>query len=265
MKKKILSIFVAVVIAVTAISSASLAYLTDTDEAINTFTVGDVKIDLIESQLHRSNASGSGLLGSPDFADKLVAADDYSAKHGWNNKYYPDEVIQQDAETYADYLAEAGKNMVPGSNVHKMPYVINTGKNDAYVRVRVLIPASLFVVLDNGPSMWTTTAMNVGDVTSKAVDAYLADGSAENFVANSGKDYLVNRGGIDYYEFDFTYEKALAPEEMTFWNCWGNIRIDPQATNDDLANVESFKVIVEADAIQAQGFDNAADAFAAFK
>ena len=30
--------------------------------------------------------------------------------------------------------------MVPGKNIAKSPYVINTGANDAYIRIRVMIP-----------------------------------------------------------------------------------------------------------------------------
>ena len=48
MKKKLLAISVVVIIAITAIASASLAYLTDEEEAENVFTVGNVDIDLTE-------------------------------------------------------------------------------------------------------------------------------------------------------------------------------------------------------------------------
>lgn len=261
MKKKIIALCLIVALAATAVIGGTLAYFTDTDSAVNTFTVGNVKIDLIESTLHRSNASGNPPLGSPEYVDQLVPGDDYSAAHSWTNAYFPDAVIKENAKGYEAYLAEAGANMVPGSNVHKMPYVINTGVNDAYVRVRVLIPASLFVIIDNGPSMWTTTAMNVGDVTSKAVDAYFAAGSAEAYAESADK---VNVGGVDYLQFDFTYTDALKPGEMTFWNCWGNIAIDKNATSEQLKEVDSFKVLVYADAIQADGFGDAAAAFAAF-
>lgn len=258
MKKKILALSVCVVMLAVAIVGGTLAYFTDTDAEVNTFTVGNVKIDLIESQLHRSNASGNPLLASPDFAEKLIPADEYSAKHGWNDPYYSDALIKEDAKNYTAYLAEKGSNMVPGSNVHKMPYVINIGKNDAFVRVRVLVPVNLFTILDNGPSCWTTTAMNVGDVVSKAVDYYNTNGYTMSDA------FKVERDSVSYYEFDFTYTKALAPNEMTFWNCWGNIRIDPNATSEQLKDVDSFKVIVEADAIQADGFADATAAFAAF-
>ena len=77
-------------------------------------------------------------------------------------------------------------------------------------------------------------------------------------------EYIEVRNGIRYYEFDFTYTYELEPDAMTFWNCWGNIAIDENATAEQLANVQSFNVIFEADAIQAQGFATYADAFAAF-
>lgn len=270
MKKKILSI--ALVVAMVAILAAgSFAYFTDKDSETNTFTVGNVKIDLIESQYHRVNAGKGNATGltEPAMGGYLWAANvelkgntentPDAANAQWSGAYFSDDQIKADAETYKNgYFAENSKNMVPGDNVRKNPYVINTGANDAYIRVRVLVPVSLFTVLDNGPSYWTTTAMNDGAVTSKAVDYYLANGYTMS------DTFKVDRNGIEYYEFDFTYTEALAPDAMTFWNVWGNIAIDKNATAEQLANVESFDVIFEADAIQAEGFADAAAAFAAF-
>ena len=48
MKKKLFAIAFAAILAVTAITGASLAYLTDEEEAENVFTVGNVDIDLTE-------------------------------------------------------------------------------------------------------------------------------------------------------------------------------------------------------------------------
>ena len=48
MKKKIIALCLVVVLAVTAITGVTLAYFTDTDDATNTFTVGNVSIDLTE-------------------------------------------------------------------------------------------------------------------------------------------------------------------------------------------------------------------------
>ena len=51
MKKKLTAIFLCVALVAIAVAGASLAYFTDTKSATNTFTVGNVKIDLIESRL----------------------------------------------------------------------------------------------------------------------------------------------------------------------------------------------------------------------
>lgn len=49
MKKKILSLCLIAVLLLTAIGGATLAYFTDTDTETNTFTVGNVKIDIEET------------------------------------------------------------------------------------------------------------------------------------------------------------------------------------------------------------------------
>ena len=78
------------------------------------------------------------------------------------------------------------------------------------------------------------------------------------------KGTSVTVDGEEYMQYSFTYVNALKPGEMTFWNCWGSIAIPASVT--DLSNVENgtFDVLVQADAIQADGFANATAAFAAF-
>ena len=272
-KKTILVAAIAVMLVAALVVGGTLAYFTDKDNATNTFTVGNVNIELLESQYHRVNAGISSeqskvqteplsggylwaanvnMQGTPENTPNYKTSGEI-----WSGQYFSDEQIKADAANYENgYFAKHSQNMVPGSNVRKCPYVKNTGANDAYVRVRVLIPVSLFTVIDNGPSYWTTTAMNENQVTSVAVDTYLSKGPEAV--------HKVTRGNIEYYEYDFTYAKALKPGEMTFWNVWGNIAINENATSKDLANVESFDVLVEADAIQAEGFADATAAFAAF-
>lgn len=263
-KKKVLAVAGVLGIAALVLSAGTLAYFTDKETVTNTFTVGNVDIELIESQIHRANPS-TGPLHTPNISYDGTADNTTGIKNGTETSYaggyVSDATIIADAEQYkaeGGYYKTNAENMVPGSNVRKAPYVINRGKNDAYVRVRVLVPVSLFNIIDNGPSYWTTTAMNEGEVTSKAVDYY----KTHNYTADP--ESKVTRDGIDYYEFDFTYTDAIKAGEMTFWNAWGNIAIDKNATSAQLANVESFDVIVEADAIQADGFASAAAAFAEF-
>ena len=135
MKKKLTAIFLCVALVAIAIVGASLAYFTDTKSATNTFTVGNVKIDLIESKFHREGNDNSGDITIPDPTHK-VTADDGMKYVTTGHTMFTDAEIKKDAGTYAtDYLAVKGENMVPGRNFAKCPYVVNTGANDMSVSV----------------------------------------------------------------------------------------------------------------------------------
>ena len=150
MKKKILALSLCVVMLAIAIVGGTLAYFTDTKSAINTFTVGNVKIDLIESRFHREGNDNSGDTSIPDPTQTASGMEYVTDGH----KAFTDEEIKADAETYMnDYLAVKGNNMVPGRGVAKCPYVVNTGANDAYIRIRVMVPSAAnndFVAVKDG-------------------------------------------------------------------------------------------------------------------
>ena len=65
MKKKLTALCLCVALLAVAVVGASLAYFTDTKSATNTFTVGNVKIDLIESRYHRQGSGSSGATSIP--------------------------------------------------------------------------------------------------------------------------------------------------------------------------------------------------------
>lgn len=254
MKKKITAIFLCVALLATAIVGASLAYFTDTDSAKNTFTVGNVKIKLLESSLHRENAGvANGATSDSELwsnVDKEGTGNTNQYKAG--DTFYTDAQIEKDA---AEYKCDKVK-LNPGQSYHKMPYVKNTGANDAYIRIRVMIPADLDTAILNS-SMYTTTAIKSGEFT------YAYD--------NSG---TVDRDGIKYNVYTFTRVEPLKSGELTYWNVWGTIHMDADVTNEEIASLfgegktyadGTFPVLVEADAIQADGFANATDAFAAFE
>lgn len=217
MKKKILALTLCVVLLAIAAVGATLAYFTDTDEVKNTFTIGNVKIELLESKLHRETDNAT------------------------------DEAIAADAEKYAEYLAEAGKNMLPGTTVNKAPYIRNTGSNNAYVRLRMLVPVGMMDLLTCTPTQ----------------EAY-ADGS----IAEPVQLENMTIDGVEYAQFAFVYAKALAPEEMTYWPAFWQVKLNEDVTSEDVAALDltdaTFDIILQADAIQADTFTTAAEAFAAF-
>ena len=257
-KKTILVAAIAVMLVAARVVGGPLASFPDTKSADNTFTVGNVKIDLLESSLHRENA---GYVGTPGEELNPQNAELWSEglKQGSNNTspykagdtFYTDDQIKANAREYKCENVELN----PGEYYHKMPYVVNTGKNDAYIRIRVMIPADLDTAILNS-SMYTTTALNNKEFT-KAYD-------------NTG---AVVRDGVKYNVYTFTRIAPLKAGEMTYWNVWGTIHMDTDVTNEEIASLfgegkpyadGTFPVLVEADAIQADGFANATDAFAAF-
>ena len=272
MKKKITAIFLCVALLAIAIVGASLAYFTDTKSATNTFTVGNVKIDLIESRYHREgngNSNDTSILKPTNTASGMKYVRD-------GNKAFTDEEIKADAETYkTDYLDKKGQNMVPGRRVAKSPYVINTGANDAYIRIRVMVPSAAnndFVAVKDGgviTNQWCSTAFVNGEFIDKK------GGGWDNAPAIDRAS--VTKDGVTYDVYTFTRTEPLAPGAMTEWNVWNFIGIDKTATSADIQkavdagaitttdDTMTLNVLVEADAIQAEGFDSVTAAWAAFK
>ena len=272
-KKKILTLCLVACLAITAIAGASLAYFTDTKSATNTFTVGNVSIDLIESRYHRqgSGSSGDTSIPAPDkTASGMKYVDDGAT-------IYSDDEIKADAANYLNYITERGKNMVPGKKIAKSPYVVNTGSNDAYIRIRVMIPSDAnrdyWQARSGGviESQFCTTAMTSGEFMDNG-NKYVTN----PFIDASGKGY-VDDNGVGYDVYTFIRNEPLKPGEMTEWNVWNYIGITAEATS---ANIQkaidkgailvsddgtmTVNVLVFADAIQAEGFTNATEAFDAF-
>ena len=258
-KKSILVAAIAVMLVAALVVGGTLAYFTDTKAKTNTFTVGNVKIDLLESTLHRENAGvANGQTSDSElWSDVKMEGSNNTSLYKAGDTFYTDAQIEANAK---DYKCENVK-LNPGQSYHKMPYVKNTGANDAYIRIRVMIPADLDTAVLNS-SMYTSSA--IGDNSSvknkEFTMAYDASGA-------------VVREGVKYNVYTFTRIDPLKPNEMTYWNVWGTIHMDTTVTNETIESLFGegktyangvFPVLVEADAIQADGFANATDAFTAF-
>ena len=252
-KKRFVAILLCVTLVALAAIGATFAYLTDSKTVTNTFTVGNVKIDLIESSLHRENAgvANGATSDSELWSDVEMLGSGNTSKYKAGDTFYTDAQIEANA---AEYKCENVK-LLPGESYHKMPYVKNTGSEDAYIRIRVMIPADLDTAILNS-SMYTSTALNNKEFTM-AYD-------------NSG---AVVRGTVKYNVYTFTRIDPLAAGAMTYWNVWGTIHMDPDTTGEELAEFFGegkpyadgvFPVLVEADGIQSDGFANATAAWAAF-
>lgn len=260
MKRKIVTVCLAAVLVIIAVAGASLAYLTDTDEKTNTFTVGDVNITLIEQ---RKVKGEDGL--------KEYGEGSYTLKPGKSND---------------------------GNAVSKIVTVKNNGTEDAYVWVELRIPEYLvsneykaephtnesknalhwnsygcFNVEYNSGNYWRLAISDgIVDADHKVTDADMVaveDGLWYDYeyvgTENEGKTVVIRTKMKNVLPAGKTSLPALAQVYMD-WRVTktadGNKFQLPDGT--EIPKDASWKIDVRAYAIQADGFDNVDAAIAAF-
>ena len=258
MKKKLTAIFLCVALVAIAIVGASLAYFTDTKSAKNTFTVGNVKINLIEQQ--------KGENGLEAFAPN--------------------------------------KTLVPGTSdknaVSKIVTVKNTGKNDAWVWVDLKIPA--YLVSEDYPTDESKNALhwnsygcfnveyNSGNYWGLATSDGIVD--ADHKVTNAGM--VAVEDGL-WYDYQYVGKETIGEGESALeyvvirtkmqnklpagkisLPCLAQVYMDWRVvTNEDgtqfilpagdpISTNASWEIIVNAYAIQADGFDTVDEAIAGY-
>lgn len=253
MRKKYLFSLVLVFMTAVVAFIGSFAYFTDRLEKDATFTFGSVEIKLYESFLHRTNngATHAGRFSVAD-PDMQGVAGSAPESANWTGSYFTDEQIIESAGEYSAYLSQQDIPLVPGDHIMKCPYVYNCGTTPAYIRVRVLIPAAL-----DGPDKFLDDGMYMSDLVDSGVVSLRINTKEVN--------------NIVYNEYAFVYQDVLQPGEMTFWNVWGDIKVSESITLQDALNLidsghltagdNTFKVLIQIDAIQANNLPSAAYAF----
>ncbi len=258
MKKKLTAIFLCVALVAIAVVSASLAYFTDTEKATNTFTVGNVKINLIEQQ--------KGANGLEDFVPN--------------------------------------KTLLPGTSdknaVSKIVTVKNTGENDAWVWVDLKIPAYLvskdypddesknalhwnsygcFNVEYNSGNYWgLATSDGIVDADHKVTNADMVaveDGLWYDY-QYVGRETIGEGESAREYVVIRTKMKNKLPAGKISLPCLAQVYMDWRVVTDKdgtqfilpagdpISTDASWEIIVNAYAIQADGFDNVDEAIAGY-
>ena len=249
MKKKLTAIALVVCMLAVMLVGASLAYFTDSKSATNTFAVGNVSIDLIEQE--RGEKDGKAAL--VDFTQ--------------NKKLYP---IVGSAQGEKDQFGlPTAKNYVD-----KVITVKNTGSEAAYIRAYFAIPSALDDGYDTFNAGKNTLHFNFG---TKMVDgkAVSTDGVEWRWKQANGKwNYFETTiGGIKYnvYFADYyTTVTAGATTERLINGVYLDKTFDctdgkyyafgSELTLDKDWNWSNVSCPVFAVAVQAAGFDNAAEA-----
>ena len=217
---------------------ATLAYLTDTDEDVNVMTLGKVKIDQLEYE-RIDDETANEKAEVQEFHDNKPL---YPAVTGNGFDYTPGDTKVDWAQIGKDgYTSEIWNPENINNELDKMVFIKNKGDYDAFVRTVFAFEAGNYTTLDQFKSM-VHLNLNNSDFTWVWVENPVTIGASTYFVATA------------------TYNKVLAPDALTEISL-SQIALDKTATNADVeAFGETYQILVKSQGIQADGFENAADA-----
>lgn len=259
-KRKILTLALGLCMVAILAVGGTLAYFTDTDNAKNVFTLGNVKIKLHEGSYDKVQKNGA-----PVDADGNLDLSKANPNNQEKNGYFGYDYLD---EEYRDWLEN--QLLVPGTQnynrIQKRIFVENTGNNAAYVRVWVGIPAAL-----DDPNNASNNILHCNQVT----------GPVNNNLGHWIKDgqFGFNQDGYNFYVYYYT--EAVAAGESTNAEAVSYFYLDEKVDHRYLADgtvVYTFngadinydlstgkiEIPVYAEAIQADGFDTYTDAWAKY-
>ena len=240
MKKKLTAIFLCVALVAIAIVGASLAYFTDTDQEINTFTAGGVTIDLIEQQV---NKDGTAL---EDFKQEQVLMPIVGSAQGEK-----DDLGQPVAANYVD----------------KIVTIQNTGKSDAYVRAYFAIPSALddgYETFNAGVNVLHFNFGNEDGASTYGVQWIWKHGDKWNYFETTIDGVAYNVYYADYYQTladgatteqfvsGVYLDKSFNQQDGKYYAFGEEIDLSGLISDDGELTV---KCPVKAVAVQAAGFD----------
>lgn len=209
-----------------------------------------------------------------------------NANRNWG---YSDQTIIDDAATYkaaatstapSGYFSRASQKIVPGQWIRKFSYVKNTDtSNDAYVLIRYMVPAEyadkIELKIPGTPYEEDTNATVDGiQAYFYAVDRDATGKYSAHALTETGNGPVIDDPTDGYKGYDYTdtsdnksYKvyaavtvQPIKSGEMTYWSPINTVRLATSVTDTDMANIDDFGIIVEAEAIQAKPFTDAIDA-----
>ncbi len=262
MKKKITTFSLIVALLAIAVIGGTLAYFTDTDEATNTFTVGKVKIELLEHQRYWADDD----VFLEEFEDDKVLMPINATEGGAQGP--KDRWGMPLAEIYGDKIIRV-KNL----------------ENDAYIRVYVAVPEALVDSTASRAPLHANFGNRFDPEGEGRFNAPGGQGTWNPDFSNWDWDdpfvpvFSTVIDGIDYSVGVYTYKEVLEKDEVTGSACLVGFYLDSRIDYDHEADqyfikysddeikyldfdfTEKIKIPVFAVGVQADGF---ADAEAAF-
>mgnify|MGYP004671970889 CR=1 FL=1 len=255
MKKKITAICLCVALVAVAVVGASLAYFTDTKSATNTFTVGNVKIDLIEQEKVEK--------GLQDFTnDKTLVPGKSNDGNAVSKIVTVKNTGNGDAWVWVDLLIP--KYLVSSE------YPTNESKNALHWN-----SYGCFNVEYNSGNYWKlATSDGIVDADHKVTNPNMV--AVQDGLWNDYK-YVGEEtvDGVTYVKIRTTMEKTLPAGKISL-PCLAQVYMDWRVTTsadgeqfilpagDPISTDASWEVIVRAYAIQADGIASVDAAVAAY-
>ena len=238
MMKKVIAWLLVLSLTAAISIGATLAYLTDTDEDVNVMTLGKVKIDQLEYE-RVNDETANEKAEVQEFHDNKPL---YPAVTENGFDYTPGDTYVDWTQIGKDgYTTEIWNPEKINNELDKMVFIKNKGDYDAFVRTVFAFEAGNYKTLDQFKSMMHLN-LNETDFTWTWVENPVTIGESTYFVATA------------------TYNKVLAPGALTEISL-SQIALDKTATNADVeAFGDTYQVLVKSQGIQADGFENAADA-----
>ena len=241
MKKKITAIFLCVALVAIAVVGASLAYFTDTDKKVNTFTTGKVDITLNETFNEQTAklipATGSAQNGTlkNGIEKKITVTNNTGSEDAWVRLH-----IAFPADTF--YYSDV-------DGVQEYNNLVHFNQSGASLKV--------------GEWNWTPTKDGSNNTT---MPGYPGNGKGYNL-------YKTKIDNKDYIVFVVTYMTKLSANETTKTEAMHTVYLDKYANTEDgktftaPANVDyrkaamtgdlsNYKIYVVAEGVQAAGFDD---------
>jgi len=256
MFKKFLSMALVASISAGIAIGGTVAYLQSQDSDVNVMTLGNVKIEQHEYE-RQLNEDGSYKTGTVDEQESYLLKEFTQDKAllpivgdpslsgagyaGWDDT----TVRMTQVDSYGGMDVFAGKNAQD-----KFVTVENTGKTDAYVR--------------------TLVAIEIGETDGSLI------GTSYHSTWTKNEIGTIEIDGVDYIVLEYVYkgaagvrhENGILPAKDTTYPNLSQVYLKSAATNEDMEAIDGnddgkLNIIVISQAIQAQGFDDAAAAFEA--
>lgn len=235
MKKKIVSLCLVLVLALTAIGGATLAYFTDTKAQTNTFTAGKVEIQLDEAVVEKNETTGD-----------LDATNDRTKE---NQSY----------------------KLFPGMTVDKDPTItLVKGSEESYIAAKITVTGGdLNSLYPLGDDNWKGVDVNkflsgglIGEEgTTETWHGLTGWSGASCFTYQDATKASDNEWVFYIFIKDAKTALAAGSEEAdTTIKLFEKVIIDSQFDNTKMAILNNVQVKVEAFATQANGFTDCYEA-----